>query len=71
MELWLAFGDVPDLLTRGRRDGARYDRMAERGELRTYPGPLLRLLDSMGDVAADLAGVRCRQWRPMVTRILK
>ena len=58
VELWLAFGDVPDLLTRGRRDGARYDRMAERGELRTYPGPVTPVAGFMGDVAADLAGVK-------------
>ena len=36
-EAWAACGDVPDLVSRGRRDGARYDLMVERGELRTYP----------------------------------
>ena len=38
LRTWLAFGDVPDLGTRGKRDGADYLKMARRGELRTYPG---------------------------------
>ena len=35
LRTWLAFGDVPDLAARGRRDGADYLAMARRGELRT------------------------------------
>ena len=38
LRTWLAFGDVPDLAARGRRDGADYLAMARRGELRTYHG---------------------------------
>ena len=58
VELWLAFGDVPDLVARGRRDGARYDLMQDRGELQTYPGPVTPVAGFMGDVATDLAGVK-------------
>ena len=36
LRTWLAFGDVPDLAARARRDGADYAEMARRGELRTY-----------------------------------
>ena len=57
-EAWLAFGDVPSLVERGRRDGARYDLMAERGELRTYPGRVTPVAAFLGDVAADLSGCR-------------
>ena len=38
-EFWFSFGDVPSLAERGRVDGARYEEMARRGELTTYPGP--------------------------------
>ena len=55
-EGWLAFGEKPDLVTRGRHDGARYDLMAERGELRTYPGRVTPVAAFLGDVAADLEG---------------
>ena len=55
---WLAFGDNPDLITRGRRDGARYDLMHQRGELRTYPGRVTPVDQFMADVAHDLAGVK-------------
>ena len=54
---WLAFGDVPDLISRGRNDGARYDLMAQNGELRTYPGRVTPVDQFMGDVANDLGGV--------------
>ena len=57
-EGWMAFGDQPDLIFRGRKDGARYDLMERRGELRTYPGPVTPVSAFMGDIAADLAGVR-------------
>ena len=38
LETWLAFGDVPSLKIRGRRDNADYAAMVARGELRAYPG---------------------------------
>ena len=41
-ETWLAFGDVPDLATRGKRDDAPYLQMERRGELRTYPAAWCR-----------------------------
>ena len=46
LRTWLAFGDVPNLDTRGKRDGADYLAMERRGELRTIwggPSPLRRL----------------------------
>ena len=58
LELWLAFGDNPSLVERGRFDGARYDLMAERGELRVYPGRVTPVAAFLGDVAADLSGCR-------------
>ena len=36
VETWLAFGDIPSLVERGRYDGARYDLMEKRGELVTF-----------------------------------
>ena len=39
VESWLAFGDVPSLRDRGQRDGAHYELMAERGELRDLSRP--------------------------------
>ena len=58
VETWLAFGDIPSLVERGRRDGARYDLMAARGELRTYEGLVTPVADFLADVAADLRGER-------------
>ena len=57
-ESWMAFGDVPALLDRQRRDSAPYTSMAARGELRTYPGRVVRPEAFLGDVQTDLAGVR-------------
>ena len=58
VETWLAFGDMPSLVERGRRDAARYDLMAERGELRTYEGLVTPVDQFLADVAADLQGQR-------------
>ena len=58
VELWLAFGDNPCLVERGRFDGARYDLMQQRGELRVYPGRVTPVASFLGDVAADLQGTR-------------
>ena len=57
-EGWVAFGDRPDLVERGRHDGARYDLMLERGELWTYPGRVTPVAAFLGDVAAELEGCR-------------
>ena len=56
-ELWLAFGDTPDVIARGRRDGARYDLMHKRGELKLYEGRVTPVSGFMGDVAESLRGV--------------
>ena len=61
VELWFAFGDVPDVVARGRADGSRYDLMRQRGELTLYPGRVTPVADFMGDVAESLAGVNVKR----------
>ena len=58
LELWAAFPDVPDLVARGAADGVgrNYARMADRGELRTYPGRVVSVGEFLSEVAGDLAG---------------
>ena len=58
VELWMAFGDIPTLRERGKRDGANYVEMERRGELRTYPGRVTPVARFMADVAEDLKGWR-------------
>ena len=58
METWFAFGDVPDLATRGKRDDAPYLQMERRGELRTYPGRVVPVAAFLADLQADLTGCR-------------
>ena len=60
LRTWLAFGDVPDLAARGRRDGADYLAMARRGELRTYPGRTVPIAEFVLQVEADLGGAEVR-----------
>ena len=60
MRTWLAYGNVPDLAARGRRDGADYLAMARRGELRTYPGRTVPVDAFVLRVEADLAGAEVR-----------
>ena len=60
LRTWLAFGDVPDLAARGRRDGANYPDMRRRGELRIYPGRTVPVRAFVADVRADLAGAKVR-----------
>ena len=56
-ESWMAFGDVPNLVERGRHDGARYDLMAERGELRDLSRPSDSSVSAfLSDVAGELDG---------------
>ena len=57
-EFWQAFGDVPSLVERQRRDSAPYVEMQRRGELVTYPGRIVRLEMFLADLQADLAGCR-------------
>ena len=58
METWQSFGDTPSLVERQRRDSAPYVAMEARGELRTYPGRIVRLEMFLADLQADLAGCR-------------
>ena len=60
LRTWLAFGDVPDLAARGRRDGADYLAMARRGELRTYPGRTVPIAEFVVQVKTDLGGADVR-----------
>ena len=48
------------MVERGKWDGARYDLMEARGEVRTYPGRVTPVDGFMADVAADLDGQRVR-----------
>ena len=57
-EFFLAFGAVPDLATRGRRDDAPYLDMQARGELRTYPGRVVKPSAFLGDLQTALSGSR-------------
>ena len=61
VELWLAFGDNPSVIDRGRRDGARYDLMLARGELRTYEGRVTPGDLFLQDIAEDLRGVHVKR----------
>ena len=58
LETWQAFGDVPPLAERARRDSAPYVAMEGRGELRTYPGRIVRPDVFLADLQSDLAGCR-------------
>ena len=58
LETWQAFGDVPPLGERARRDSAPYVEMEARGELRTYRGRVVRPDTFLSDLQADLAGCR-------------
>ena len=49
---------TPSLAERQRRDSAPYVAMEARGELRTYPGRIVRLELFLADLQADLAGCR-------------
>ena len=60
LQTWQAFGDVPDLAERGKRDSAPYREMERRGELQTYPGRIVRPEQFLSDLQADLAGVKVR-----------
>ena len=57
-EMWMAFGSIPPLGDRQRRDNAPYAEMQRRGELKLYPGRVTNIAAFLGDVARDLAGVR-------------
>lgn len=57
-ETWMAFGAVPSLLERQRRDSAPYVEMERRGELKLYPGRVVRPDAFLSDLQADLAGCR-------------
>ena len=55
-EFWMGFGAVPPLADRARRDSAPYEQMLKRGELRLYPGRVVRAEAFLADLQTDLAG---------------
>ena len=58
VETWMAFGDMPALADRARRDSAPYVEMERRGELRTYPGRIVRPEQFLADLKTDLTGCK-------------
>lgn len=56
LDLWGAFGDVPDLSARGEADGVgrRYVAMLDAGELRTWPGRVTPVSEFLAWVAEHL-----------------
>ena len=60
LRTWLAFGGVPKLKARGKRDGADYAAMELRGELRTYAGRTVPVKAFVADVRNDLSGADVR-----------
>ena len=58
LDMWGGCGDMPNLLTRGESDGVaiRYQRMEERGELRTWPGRVTPVGEFLAWVVEELAG---------------
>lgn len=58
-EGWMAFGGIPDVIERGKLDGARYFEMEKRGELWVYPDVRVTPVKQfLADVAGELAGCR-------------
>ena len=57
LDCWGGFGDNPDLMARGEADGVgdRYIRMADRGELVTFPGRVTPVAEFLERIAAELA----------------
>ena len=58
VETMMAFGDVPSLRDRGRIDGAPYETMLDRGELRTYQGRIVPMDAFLSDLSLSLQGCR-------------
>ncbi len=54
VEVYGAFGDYPDLIARGKKDGvgSLYQRLHDAGELWTFPGRLVPVEDFLLDVVA-------------------
>lgn len=56
METFMGFGDVPEIAKRARRDDAPYAEMIQRGELKLYPGRVVKPELFLSDLQDDLAG---------------
>ena len=71
LETWQAFGDVPSLTDRGKRDSSPYVEMERRGELRTYPGRIVRPEEFLSDLQTISPAFAWRRRRRIATRIPK
>ena len=60
LRTWLAYGSVPTLKARAKRDNADYAAMQARGELRTYAGRTTPVKAFIADVYSDLGGADVR-----------
>ena len=60
LETTMAFGDVPPIAERGKRDDAPYPAMVDRGELRLYPGRVVHPDRFLADLQSELVGCRVR-----------
>ena len=58
VETWMAFGDVPAIAERAKRDDAPYVAMVDRGELKLHTGRVVRPDAFLADVQTDLEGVK-------------
>ena len=58
LKTWLAFGSVPELRDRSRRDGADYEAMQRRKELTLYKGRTVPIRAFIEAVQNDLQGVK-------------
>ena len=58
LEVYGGFGNIPDLLARGEADGVNdlYQKMADRGELKTWPGRVTPVSDFLLWIAGLLEG---------------
>ena len=59
-EFWMAYGSVPPISDRAKRDDAPYPQMVNRGELKLYEGRVVRLDAFLADVQNDLAGCKVK-----------
>ena len=59
-EFWMAYGSIPPITERAKRDSAPYLEMVQRGELKLYEGRTVRLDAFLADVQNDLDGCKVK-----------
>ncbi len=60
LRTWIAFGSMPTLKDRGKRDGADYLQMERRNALRVYAGRCVDVKSFVSDVKNDLGAANVR-----------